>query len=169
MLSVQISLTRPLSLSLFLTYSHSLSLSFSLSLSLSHLLSLSHSFSLSLPIIHHSCPILNNFQSGPGSNGNEELLHTLQISRVEASPLDAILYRTADTPFGWYSQCILSLLDRSFKLSAFFKMKHWQYCKFCVVNQQLIWVASSNLAEGLFFISIPYLLLNNRYIWCLKR
>ena len=29
-------------------------------------------------------------QSGPGSNGNEEELHTLQISRTGASPSDAV-------------------------------------------------------------------------------
>ena len=64
-------------------------------------------------------------QSGPGSNGNERLLHTPQISRTGASSSDNVSYHTQDTHFwgGWvlpfyrgYSQHTLSPADRVFFL-----------------------------------------------------
>ena len=39
-------------------------------------------------------------QSGPGSNVNEEVLHTPQIFRTRASPWDAVKCQTKDTPLG---------------------------------------------------------------------
>ena len=38
-------------------------------------------------------------QSGPKSNGSEEVLHIFQSSRSRASPLDAVQCPTQDTPF----------------------------------------------------------------------
>ena len=47
--------------------------------------------------------------SGPGSNGNEGLLHTPKGFKIGASPSDAINCHTQDTHFGrGYSQHILS-------------------------------------------------------------
>ena len=41
-------------------------------------------------------------ESGPRSNSNEGILHTLQVSRTEASPLDAVKCYTQDNSFqGW--------------------------------------------------------------------
>ena len=34
--------------------------------------------------------IITPDQSGPGSNGNEEVLHTPQISRIQVSPSDTV-------------------------------------------------------------------------------
>ena len=36
-------------------------------------------------------------QSGPGSNGNEEVLHIPQSSRTGASPSDTVKYNTQNT------------------------------------------------------------------------
>ena len=41
-------------------------------------------------------------QSGPGSKGNEGVFHTFQILKSGASPSDAVLYHTQNTPF-WVS------------------------------------------------------------------
>ena len=38
-------------------------------------------------------------QSEPGSNGNKEVLHTLQISTSGDSPADAISCHTQNTPY----------------------------------------------------------------------
>ena len=38
-------------------------------------------------------------KSEPGSNGNEEVLHSSLISRTGASPSDAISWHNKDTPF----------------------------------------------------------------------
>ena len=38
--------------------------------------------------------------SGPGSNGNEGVLHIPQSSRTEASPSDAVQYHIQDTHWG---------------------------------------------------------------------
>ena len=60
-------------------------------------------------------------QSGPDSNGNEDLLHTLQGFKIGTSPPDAVLCQTQDTPL-WggvlflcreYSLCILNPTDRT--------------------------------------------------------
>ena len=40
-------------------------------------------------------------QSGPGSNGNEGLLHIPQSSKTEASPSDAVCCHTQETSFIW--------------------------------------------------------------------
>ena len=40
-------------------------------------------------------------QSEPGSNVNEKIFHTPQISRTKLSLLDAVLCHTQDTPFFW--------------------------------------------------------------------
>ena len=59
-------------------------------------------------------------QSGPGSNDNEGVLHTSEISRTRISSLDAVQHHIQDTTFGGgllicrgYSQRILSLADKS--------------------------------------------------------
>ena len=40
-------------------------------------------------------------QSGPGSNGNERVLYTIQSSRIGTTALDAVYCHTQDTPLFW--------------------------------------------------------------------
>ena len=39
------------------------------------------------------------YESGPGSNGNEGVLHTHKISRIVALPADSVLWNMQDTSF----------------------------------------------------------------------
>ena len=51
---------------------------------------------------------INPFPSGPGSNGNEGVLHISQTSRTGASPSDAVKCHTQDTRSIWSIDGILT-------------------------------------------------------------